>query len=129
MSKPKKVALFIILPILAVATGFGIAQLDLRRSQNQPAEQTSEQTTSPSAATTDKITYQGADGKTALELLKSKADVKTKASSLGELVESINGQDGGGQKFWLYYVNDQPAQVGADKYETKDSDTIEWRLE
>ncbi len=77
---------------------------------------------------TENVTYQGEDGKTALELLKAHAQVETKTSSLGELVTAINGNDGGGTKFWLFYVNGVESQVGAGAYMTKTGETIEWKL-
>lgn len=78
---------------------------------------------------TEKLTYQGEDGKSALQLLKKHAKVETKSSSLGEYVVSINGSDGDGKKYWLYYVNDQEANVGAGAYITRNSDKIEWKLQ
>ncbi|NCS32434.1 DUF4430 domain-containing protein [bacterium] len=78
----------------------------------------------------DTITYSGEEGKTALELLKLKDDVVTKDSSFGEYVDSINGIAGGtDNKYWLFYVNDKPATMGAADYITSSSDIIEWRFE
>ncbi len=78
---------------------------------------------------TTSLTYSGQDGKTALELLKHRASVQTKKSSLGEYVVSINGSSGAGKKYWIFYVNGKEAQVGAGAYTTHDSDTIQWRLQ
>jgi hypothetical protein len=78
---------------------------------------------------TEYLSYQGEDGKTAMELLKSEAEVETKSSSLGDYVTSINGNDGGGSKFWLFYIDGKEASVGADKYVTKSGETIEWKLQ
>lgn len=75
------------------------------------------------------LRYQGTDGKTALALLKLRATVVTKQSSYGEYVVSINGSDGGGKKYWIFYVNGQEASVGAGAYVTKSTDKIEWRLQ
>lgn len=75
------------------------------------------------------VSYQGEEGKTALELLKSHTEVKTQKFDFGEMVQSINGQDGGGKKYWTFYVNGKMAQVGAGDYQTKDSDKIEWKLQ
>lgn len=77
----------------------------------------------------DKVSYRGEAGKNALELLKKHVSVETKTSSLGEYVVSINGNDGGGTKYWLFYVNDKQASVGADAYVSQAGDSIEWRLE
>jgi len=79
-------------------------------------------------AATTKLTYQGQDGKTALELLKQHAKVQTKISDLGEFVTSINGNDGGGKKYWLYYVNGKEAEVGSGTYVTHNGEIIQWRL-
>lgn len=76
------------------------------------------------------ITYQGVEGKNALELLKSKATVQTQTyEGIGELVTSINGIASTADNYWIFYVNGQQAQVGADAYITKSTDTIEWRYE
>lgn len=79
--------------------------------------------------TTDHITYQGEDGKTALELLKAREDVQTETSEFGELVTTINGQDGGGEKYWIFYVGGEMSSVGAGDYTTKTGETIEWKLQ
>ncbi len=76
------------------------------------------------------ISYQGVDGKNALELLKSNATVETQNyEGIGEMVTSINGMPSNADNYWLYYVNGEPGQVGADAYVTKSSDTITWRYE
>jgi hypothetical protein len=49
---------------------------------------------------------------------------------MGTLVEKIgeqaNGTDG---NYWMYYVNDTFAPVGADAYIVKKGDVIEWKFE
>jgi hypothetical protein len=86
--------------------------------------------TEKTKSTGDYILYAGEDGKTALEILKQKADVLTKDSDYGEYVDSINGLQGGtGGKYWTFYVNGQMAQVGAGTYQTKNGDRIEWKFE
>ncbi len=96
---------------------------DINTQSGQPATENSE------LQKTEYLSYKGEDGKTALELLKSEAEVETKSSSLGDYVTSINGNDGDGSKFWLFYVNGKEATVGADKYITKSGETIEWKLQ
>jgi hypothetical protein len=79
---------------------------------------------------TDHISYKGAEGKNALELLKTHATVVTKDSSYGPYVVSINGLDGGSSgKYWTFYVNGQMSSVGANDYATKAGDSIEWKLQ
>lgn len=48
---------------------------------------------------------------------------------LGVLVESIDNvkNDFGINKWWQYWVNGQYATVGADKYELKNNDLVEWK--
>jgi hypothetical protein len=76
------------------------------------------------------ITYQGEEGKTALELLKERAEVTTQTSSFGEYVESINGIKGGtDNKYWIFYINGDAATVGAGEYQTQNDEVIEWRFE
>jgi Domain of unknown function (DUF4430) len=74
------------------------------------------------------IAYEGEDGKTALEILKARARVRTSASQLGELVEEINGMNNGNGYYLIYYVNGVKAKVGAGSYTTKNGDKVEWKL-
>lgn len=80
---------------------------------------------------TGTIQYKGQNGKNALDLLKAKypGQVQTQKFSAGEFVQSINGVQPDKNHYWAFYVNGQPATVGAGQYMTKDSDTIEWKLE
>jgi len=74
------------------------------------------------------IAYEGEDGKTALELLKSRASVRTSSSPLGELVEEINGVRSDNGYYLIYYINGSMAKTGAGNYLTKTGDRIEWKL-
>jgi len=74
------------------------------------------------------VAYDGEDGKTALELLKSRARVRTTVSQLGELVEEINGVSSGNGYHLIYFVNGSMAKTGAGSYVTKNGDQIEWKL-
>jgi hypothetical protein len=76
------------------------------------------------------ISYQGVEGKNALELLRVSHDVETQKFDFGELVTSIDGQASDpSANFWAFYVNGEMAQVGAGDYQTKSSDRIEWKLD
>ena len=72
--------------------------------------------------------YAGEDGRTALELLKSRARIRTSTSSLGELVEEINGVRSGDGYNLIYFVNGAMAKTGAGNYVTRTGDRIEWKL-
>lgn len=74
------------------------------------------------------IGYAGEDGRTALELLKSRARVRTSTSDLGELVEEINGVRSGEGYNLIYFVNGSMAKTGAGNYVTRTGDRIEWKL-
>ena len=74
------------------------------------------------------LAYNGEDGRTALELLKARARVRTSSSDLGELVEEINGVRSGEGYNLIYFVNGTMARTGAGNYLTRTADRIEWRL-
>jgi len=76
------------------------------------------------------ITYDGVEGKTALELLKASHSVKTKEfSGIGEFIKEIDGKAAESGYFWAFYLNGAQATVGASSYVTKVGDKIEWKLE
>ena len=74
-------------------------------------------------------------GKTVFDLLKKITEENNLEFSfkeypdMGVLVESIGNvkNDFGINKWWQYWVNGQYATVGADKYELKNGDFIEWK--
>ena len=96
---------------------------------NDPAPQPAPAAVSVQPAETTSLTYQGEDGKTALELLKTHAQVESKSSSLGDYVTSINGNDGGGTKYWMFYVDGKEAAEGAGTYQTHTGEKVEWKLQ
>ena len=49
---------------------------------------------------------------------------------MGILVESIDGvKNGTDGKYWLYYVNEKPGEIAADRKTVAPGDKIEWRFE
>lgn len=77
----------------------------------------------------NKPSYQIANAKTALDLLKSSHTVKTKVyAGIGEFVESIDGVKPDSKHFWAFYVNGVSSNVGASSYNLKNNDKIEWKL-
>ncbi|KKQ27271.1 MAG: hypothetical protein US42_C0011G0009 [Candidatus Magasanikbacteria bacterium GW2011_GWC2_37_14] len=48
---------------------------------------------------------------------------------LGQFVDSINDlkNDRQNGKYWIYYLNGQPAQIGISNYLLKSNDLIEWK--
>jgi hypothetical protein len=111
---------------LVIIAGGGVGLWLHSDNSSNKSTTASSQSAVVKSATTD-ITYKGEDGQNALTLLKKYAQVQTKTSSIGEYVTAINGNDGGGSKYWTFYVNGQESQVGAGAYVTKSSDQIEWK--
>ncbi len=70
--------------------------------------------------------YPGQTGKNALDLLKSTHTVDV---STAGFVNAIDGVKPGDHQYWSFYVNGKQAEVGAKDYQTKNTDTIEWKLE
>ena len=57
---------------------------------------------------------------------------KTKEfGGLGSFVDSLNGvtSDRMGGKYWIFYVNGEPAKVGISNYILKNNDLIKWNYE
>jgi hypothetical protein len=128
---PSKLSITIIaaLVVLVGLTGLVLSkQLGNNAQKSSPPAAQVQQKPKPASQTT--ISYDGVEGKTALELLKTKATVVTKQSSFGEYVDSINGVTGGTNgKYWAFYINGQMSQVGAGAYQTKTGDKITWKFE
>ncbi|HHQ2478268.1 TPA: DUF4430 domain-containing protein [Bacillus cereus] len=70
------------------------------------------------------------DGETALSLLqKIMGDkVESETMSFGTYVKGIDGLMAGATSAWLYDVNDQSAEVGADSYKLKSGDVVVFRF-
>lgn len=52
-------------------------------------------------------------------------------SSLGYFVDEINGvkTDKNAGKYWIYYLNGKPAQLGISQYILKNNDSLTWKYE
>ena len=75
------------------------------------------------------ISYDGQTGKTALDILKASHQVESQDSSIGVFVTGIDGTQNADNKYWMLYVDDQLASFGADQFQTKDGQKLEWRYE
>lgn len=53
--------------------------------------------------------------------------VTTKTYPFGTLVEAIDAFANSADNAWIYFVNGQPASVGASDYEVHPGDVIEWQ--
>lgn len=116
--------IFIGLLVFVVVVFFGYGFLITRNQTNQPTANTP----TPTIALVDYISYVGVTGKTALDLLDTRAAVVQAASGL---VVSINGRkaDNKEREYWAFYINGKISQVGPKDYITKDGDKIEWKIE
>jgi cell division protein FtsB len=127
-------ALVVFLVVLAGSFGIVAVQLkdqkhDIRNLQKQVSQLQSNQKTDEVRA--NGVSYEGKDGKTAMELLEKKHKVETKDyGDMGKFVISIDGVKAtDGENFWAFFVNGQMATEGASTYQTKTGDKIEWKLE
>ncbi|MBI3573058.1 MAG: DUF4430 domain-containing protein [Candidatus Kerfeldbacteria bacterium] len=123
----KKILLPVALVMILTGAGCSLTQT-VTVNTNAVVANTNTQTNAAANtnATTSTIIYSGHAGKTALELLQ--ATHKVDASSAG-FVNSIDGTKPGTRQYWAFYVNGKLADVGAKSYQTKDTETIEWRLD
>jgi hypothetical protein len=110
-----------VLGVLVLAFGLYLTVPDRNIcSTNQAIEQ---------LASRCEISYQGVEGKNALELLKSSHQVETQKFSFGEMVQSIDGVASPATHFWAFEINGKLAEVGAGDYQTENDDTLSWKLQ
>lgn len=74
------------------------------------------------------IRYHGQAGHTAFDLLARIAKVEIKFSKSKLIVSSINGLKAQDNESWTFFINSQKPKEAADKFQTEDSDKIEWQL-
>ncbi len=67
---------------------------------------------------------------TALDLLKQTTKIKANGEGQNAFVVEINGRaaDNKKKEYWAFFVNGQPATVGAGSYQLKENDQIEWKI-
>lgn len=75
------------------------------------------------------VSYDGQEGRTALELLQENAEVELEGEGEMAFVTTINGVSAGENEFWAFYINGASAPMGAGSYVTSNDDRITWRLE
>ena len=74
------------------------------------------------------------DNLTALALLQEAAaansvTVRVEEYDFGSFVSAIGDATSSAQQAWVYYINNESAQVGADQYLLQPADLIEWKYE
>ncbi len=124
----------LIIWILSAIVIIGIAAtcIFLVLNQQKPVENTANNQSTQSQTETKKvtsITYNGQDGKTALELLESSASITKSGEGANAYITGINGVVADSTKeFWSFSINGEASMVGAGSYVTKNSDVIKWDL-
>jgi hypothetical protein len=59
-----------------------------------------------------------------------KIDFKEKTyTAMGAFVEEINNIKNTGEQNWIYYVNNQKANIGISNYQIKPGDVVSWKYE
>ena len=117
--------------LVVAAIFYGAVQLQERNKAPYYPDYPGDDQTAQNFAPLTYVAYEGVDGKTAAEVLKSFHTVETQEfPGVGEFVSRINGVPEDTSKyFWAFYVNGEMAQVGASQYVTKSTDFVEWKLE
>ena len=72
------------------------------------------------------------DGDSAFNLLRTVAakeniEIEIEEYDFGTLIKSIGGRENSLDKTWIYFVNDESANVSADNYIFNKGDTIEYK--
>ena len=75
-----------------------------------------------------RVSYRCQTGATALEMLLTNYAAKLEETSLGTLVIDIDGVSQKDGKYWLYFVDDKEATIGAQAYICQDKEQIIWEL-
>lgn len=119
----------LVLVILAIFAGYFFYQTKLLSTKKSIAQQTLT-VYLKIFGQKDFIKQEIISGKTALDLTKEKANIKTKGEGINAYVTEINGQEALNSKkeYWAFFVNGKMAEVGAGSYQLKEGDKIEWKL-
>ncbi|MFI2102148.1 DUF4430 domain-containing protein [Isoptericola sp. NPDC019693] len=124
--------LLVLLPALALTTGIAAGCSEGGSSDGtSPSVSASVEASEQVAENVGEFSYEGEDGKTALELLQEKdPDAQVQGEGENAFVTAIRGREADpATEFWGLYVDDEMAQVGAGSLETEDGQTITWKLE
>jgi len=121
-----------LLPALALAAGLVAGCSEGGSSDGaSPSVSASVEASEQVAENVGTFSYEGEDGKTALELLEQHdPDAQVQGEGENAYVTAIRGREADPEtEFWGLYVDDEMATVGAGSLETKDGQTITWKLE
>lgn len=118
--------------IAVLLVAFGAWLLSSCSSEPAPGGEQAQEVAGTASADAREFSYDGQDGKTALELLEENADdVGVVGDGANAYVTSINGVEAleSENAFWALYVDGEAATTGAGSLRTATGETIEWRLE
>ncbi|MEL7974732.1 DUF4430 domain-containing protein [Isoptericola sp. F-RaC21] len=132
-SRPASSRLLALLPATALAAGLlaGCSDGGTPDAGSSASASASVDPTQQVAENLSEFSYAGEDGKTALELLEQHdPDAQVQGKGENAFVTAIRGREADPDtEFWGLYVDDELATVGAGSLETKDGQTITWKLE
>lgn len=130
-----RVAFFFILAVLALG-----AALLPSKFINAPADVTNSQETVAVTIRVNDAAYrievpENSTAYDAMLVARDQSDFRFSGENFGEdlgfFVESINEIAPGPDdiRYWIFYVNGKPADVGVSSYTVKNGDVLEWKLE
>ena len=129
MSKTQKI-IAIVLGILALASI--AATVIIIINANKPDEPEPEpEPTLDCPMENGVVTYEGEQGKTALEILQSICEIETKTTAEGAIITvvAIDGIKASSPDYWAFYLNSQYALNSPNNILTTETDLIKWQLE
>lgn len=131
LSISQYIALVLVSIALIVGIVFAVDSLQSDTSNQETAQETTNDSKVVEAETKDHISYEATTDGSALDQLQATNDsVVVIESELGKYVDSINDLAGGTDgKYWSFYVDGELADVGADAYELKGGELIEWKFQ
>ena len=73
------------------------------------------------------------EGATALDVMKNAQNSGFSFNGkeypgMGYFIDEINGVKSENGKYWIYYINEQEAEIGVSKYVVNNGDIINWKL-
>ena len=77
----------------------------------------------------DNQTFNIKSGESVLDLLARTKNIQVKEYSFGKMVTTIdNLKNGQNKKYWIYFINDQEAKIGASNYKLKPGERVIWKF-
>lgn len=82
----------------------------------------------------DNFIFEFSEGQTGYDLLQSFSKktgmtFEEEKYEIGTLITKIDGLENTNEMAWIYYINEEPANVAIDKYTLQSGDLIEWKYQ